>query len=67
MTFPKLVKIHDLVMTIQISNSDSGLFRFIHDCGNPAHRMIANVAQQEHLKIIDILVRKTRRCIQFTT
>ena len=24
-------------MTIQVSNSDSGLFRFIHDCGNPVH------------------------------
>ena len=24
-------------MTIQVSNSDSGLFRFIHDCGHPGN------------------------------
>ena len=35
MTFPQIVKIHDLFMTIQVSNSDSGLFRFIHDHGHP--------------------------------
>ena len=35
MTFPQIVKIHDLFMTIQVSDSDSGLFRFIHDCGHP--------------------------------
>ena len=34
--FLKTVKIHELFMTIQVSDSDSGLFRFIHDCGNPA-------------------------------
>ena len=28
---PKLLKL----MTIQVSDSDSGLFRFIHDCGHP--------------------------------
>ena len=33
--FPKIVEIHDLFMTIQVSDSDSGLFRFIHDCGHP--------------------------------
>ena len=33
--FPQIVKIHDLFMTIQISELDSGLFRFIHDCGHP--------------------------------
>ena len=27
-------------MTIQVSDSDSGLFKFIHDCGNPALRII---------------------------
>ena len=35
MTSPQIVKIHDLFMTIQVSKSDSGLFRFIHDCGHP--------------------------------
>ena len=33
--FPQIVKIHDLFETIQVSNSDTGLFRFIHDCGHP--------------------------------
>ena len=35
MIFPQIVQIHDLFMTIQVSDSDSRLFRFIHDCGNP--------------------------------
>ena len=26
-------------MTIQVSDSDSGLFRFIHDCGHPVIKM----------------------------
>ena len=34
---PNIVKIRDLFMTIQASDSDSGLFRFIHDCGNPEY------------------------------
>ena len=38
MTFPKIVKIHELFMTIQVSNSDSGLFKFIHVRGNPEMR-----------------------------
>ena len=33
---PQIIKIHDLFMTIQVSDSNSGLFKFIHDCGNPA-------------------------------
>ena len=35
MTSPQIVKIHDLFMIIQVSDSDSRLFRFIHDCGHP--------------------------------
>ena len=42
MTFPQIVKIHDLFMTIQVSDSDSGLFRFVHDCGHPAKRSLRN-------------------------
>ena len=32
---PQIAEIHDLFMTIQVSDSDSGFFRFIHDCGHP--------------------------------
>ena len=39
MTSPQIVKIHDLFMTIQVSNSDSGLFRFIHNCGHPEYTL----------------------------
>ena len=30
----QIVKIHDIFMTTQVSYSDSGLFRFIHNCGH---------------------------------
>ena len=33
--FPQIVKIHDLFIRTQVSDSDSGLFRFIHHCGHP--------------------------------
>ena len=33
----KLLKFMTFCMTIQVSKSDSGLFRFIHDCGHPVH------------------------------
>ena len=44
---PKIVKIHDLFMTIQVSDSDSGLFRFIHDCGHPDNCTEIDSAQGE--------------------
>ena len=44
---PKIVKIHDLFMTIQVSDSDSGLFRFIHDCGHPGDSIKSTTALKE--------------------
>ena len=44
---PQIVKIHDLFMTIQVSDSDSGLFRFIHDCGHPGDSIKSTTALKE--------------------
>ena len=41
--FPQIIEIHDLFMTIQVSDSDSGLFRFIHDCGHPCIQLIPKI------------------------
>ena len=35
MTVQNFPKLHDFFVTFKVSNSDSELFKFIRDCGNP--------------------------------
>ena len=55
-------------MTIQVSNSDSGLFRFIHDCGHPGISTMDRVTQllNHLLDGITIFKRKRLSCKTYT-